>query len=223
MKHTISSLVLVILISVTFASSGGFGEVAGYLTYNAFIPTPQTDTWTLVNSYNTFLPFYISLPNMTNVSITTSVMNGTMKPNSYFSINVTVLSHTTETEMGNIVAYTGSRNNTNGSNGVQIRLAAIKLMTIIGTTPNSIQTTTAQTTVSNTTQTTIPVQEAQPTSSVVTTMPATNVQPTSAQTTKSESASSNVVIPAIGVVIAVIFGIAIGMILTKKAVENEKK
>jgi hypothetical protein len=133
-NNMIFSLVsLFALASIAIASSGSFGEVSGSLVYNAFISSAQTRTWTLVNNYNFSLGFYITQPNMSNVSISTSVTNGIIKAGSYFPINVTVISHTTETRSGYITAYAVSNGMNSTDGGASIRLATLKLIEINGT------------------------------------------------------------------------------------------
>ena len=117
------------LTCTVMASSGSFGEVSGVLYYNALVRSPQTHTWTLVNNFNTTLPFYVVKPSIQGVTLTTSVMGGTIPPNSYFPINVTVTSNTNYTESGYITAFTGS-NNTSNSGSSGIKLGTTKLILI---------------------------------------------------------------------------------------------
>lgn len=119
---------------MAMASSGSFGEVAGPLVYNAFVTTAQTRTWLIVNNYNYSLGFYIVKPNLTDASINISVTNGTIAAGKFYPINVTIVSHTTDTQSGYITAYAVPTNNTNNSGaGASIRLAVIKLIEINGT------------------------------------------------------------------------------------------
>jgi len=126
-------MVLFALASVAMASSGSFGEVAGPLTYNAFVTNAQTRTWTIVNNYNFSLGFYIVKPNLTDASINTSVANGLIQSGKYYKINVTVVSHTTDTQSAYITAYAVPNNTNSTGGGSVIRLAVIKLIKINGT------------------------------------------------------------------------------------------
>ena len=120
------------LTCTVMASSGSFGEVSGALYYNALVRGPQTHTWTLVNNFNTTLPFYVVKPSIQGVTLTTSAMSGTIAPNSYFPINVTITSNTNYTESGYITAFTGS-NGTSNSGSSGIKLGTTKLIQINGT------------------------------------------------------------------------------------------
>lgn len=121
------------LTGMALATSGSFGEIAGPLTYNAFITSSQTRVWTIVNNYNFSLQFYVTKPNLTDASITTSVSGGIINADSYYPINVTIVSHTTDTQSAYISAYAAS--NSTGSTGVgsSIRLGVVKLIEINGT------------------------------------------------------------------------------------------
>lgn len=132
-KLILSLILLVTLTSVAIASSGSFGEVSGALVYNAFLTTPQTRTWTIVNNFNYSLGFYIVKPNLTNASITTSVTNGIIAAGKFYPINVTIVSHTTDTQSGYITAYAISNNTNSTGVGSAIRLAVIKHIEITGT------------------------------------------------------------------------------------------
>jgi len=123
---------LIMLSSLVIATSGSFGEIAGPLVYNGLVNGTQTRTWTIINNYNYSLTFYVINPNMSNVSISPSVVTGIIKANSYFPINVTIISHTSKTESAYIIAYV-TTNNTNSTNAsASIRLGASKLIEVEG-------------------------------------------------------------------------------------------
>jgi hypothetical protein len=118
-------LVLLPLISLSFATTGSFGEVAGALNYTV---SPQTHVWILQNTFNYSLPFTVVNAHINNTLITTSVSNGIIPPNSLFAINVTVVSYTNKSESGFITAYTS--NSSSGSGGAHIRLGATKQINV---------------------------------------------------------------------------------------------
>ena len=132
-NNLIFSLIsLFAITSVAMASSGSFGEMSGPLVYNAFVSSAQTRTWILINNYNFSLGFYITKPNLSDISISTSVTNGIIKANSNFQINVTVLSNTNETTSGYITAYAVPNGTNSTGAGASIQLAAIKSIEVKG-------------------------------------------------------------------------------------------
>lgn len=115
------------------AAAGSFGEVASLnachcLMFNA---TNKTNVWTLYSGFNTSIQFYIVKPNLSYTTIATSVTNGTIQPNSYYPINVMVVSTSPVNESGYLSAFTGS-NTTTKSGGASIRLGANKLIKVAG-------------------------------------------------------------------------------------------
>ena len=114
-------------------NAGAFGEVASLNTCHClmFNSTNKTNVWTLYSSFNTSLQFYIVKPNLTDTTIMTSVTNGTIQPNSYYTINVMVVSSSLINQSGYLSAYVGSNNNNAG--GASVRLGANKLIKIKGT------------------------------------------------------------------------------------------
>jgi hypothetical protein len=217
MKNEIILIMMFVSLTCTvMASSGSFGEVAGVLYYNALIRSPQTHTWTLVNNFNTTLPFYIVKPSIQGVTLSTSVMNGTIQQNSYFPINVTILSNTDYTESGYITAYTGS-NNTGNSGSSGIKLGTTKLIQINGTSlppaTTTVEQTTAPTTIASEsvhTPTTVPQQVSQSGSEQ------------SSGSNPSNSASS-LLIPAIGIVLAIVIGVGIGIMFSRRGSGKPKQ
>jgi hypothetical protein len=88
--------VIILLGISTIASANGFGEYSGFLIYNISINSSHTEAWTLLNSYNYSIGFYIVPPNLTinssNVTpdLTFSTLNGTIARDSTYQVNVTV-------------------------------------------------------------------------------------------------------------------------------------
>lgn len=144
-KSIIAILSLLLIVGIAYAANnpGSFGEYASLDACHCFIynSISTTHTWVLVSTYDTPLKFYITKPNITNVAITTSVLNGTIAANSTYPINVTVISHTPVNESGYIlaVAIPSNSTNTNTSSGETIQIGTEKLLEIQG---NSSATTT---------------------------------------------------------------------------------
>ncbi|MGD0510888.1 MAG: hypothetical protein ABSA33_03525, partial [Candidatus Micrarchaeaceae archaeon] len=90
-KILIGILSVILLVGLASAANS-FGEVASLNACHCLVfnSTNDTNVWTLYSGFNTSLQFYIVKPNLTDVKITTSVINGTIKPDSYYQINVTV-------------------------------------------------------------------------------------------------------------------------------------
>ena len=196
------------LTCTVMASSGSFGEVSGVLYYNALVRSPQTHTWTLVNNFNTTLPFYVVKPSIQGVTLTTSVMGGTIPPNSYFPINVTVTSNTNYTESGYITAFTGS-NNTSNSGSSGIKLGTTKLIQINGTSMPPVTTTMEQSAA--------PTTIASGVVNSPTTIPQQSSQSGSEQSGSNPNNSvSSMLIPAIGIVLAIVIGVGIGIMFSRR-------
>jgi hypothetical protein len=124
--------VMVILTSGTAHAGGSFGE---YASVNAchclmFNSTNNTQTWVLVNTFNRSLDFYIIKPEISNVSIITSITNGIIKANSDYFVNITAISHSAKNESGDILAYAVTSNATNSTGGESIRIGTAKLLEI---------------------------------------------------------------------------------------------
>ena len=110
MDITLKTMVLCFMAVAILASmAGAAGSFGEYASLNAchclwFNSTSATQQWVLVNSYSNPLAFNIIKPNISNVSITTSVSNGIIEANSIYIINITVVSHSKVNETGDIIA-----------------------------------------------------------------------------------------------------------------------
>jgi hypothetical protein len=118
-----------------------------------FNPITTNQTWTLVNTLNQSLPFYIIKPSLPGASITLSAENGIIPADSTFSITVTVSSSAQQTETGYLTAYLAQQNKTtiSVSEPVEVQPSAATPTTIMynyTTTPTS--TTGGQSTTSTT-------------------------------------------------------------------------
>lgn len=129
-KLLIGVLSFILVIGLTSAAAGSFGEVASQNACHClmFNSTNKTNVWTLYSSFNKSMQFYVVKPNLTDITIITSVTNGTIQPNSYYSINVTVTSKSPINESGYLSAYLAGGNTTPG--GASIRLGTNKLIKV---------------------------------------------------------------------------------------------
>lgn len=137
-KKFIALLLVVSLLALMItARAGGFGEYAGFLVYNQSINTSKTEYWTLVNQYNYSVAFRVIPPilniSSTNVTpnVTFSALNGTINPNSYYQINVTVFipygAPSNTFWSGYATAFASSAN---GNSSEKIQLGTAKLIEI---------------------------------------------------------------------------------------------
>lgn len=136
-KALISIFSIVLMIGMALGATGSFGEVASLNACHClmFNSTTKTNIWTLHNGFNTSIKFAIIKPNMTDVVITTLVMNGTIQPNSYYPINVTVVSNNSPVnQSGYMTAYVVSNTTGNATRGASIRLGTAKLLKIAANT-----------------------------------------------------------------------------------------
>lgn len=134
------------------AASPSFGEVAGALTFNLISSNSVTQVWTLVSTFNTPLPFSITVPSIQNLNIVASPMSGNIPANSNQEIIVTVsLNGITDGAITNsILAYANATAYPiTGNYMIKIQLAMHKGLNIL--TPKLTATTSSSTT------TTIPV------------------------------------------------------------------
>lgn len=131
----------ILITGVVSAASGSFGEVASLNACHCLIfnSTNRTNVWTLYSSFNTSVNFSLIKPNLTNTVITTSVINGIIQPNSYYPINVMIVSNSPINQSGYITAYIVS-NTVATSGGAIIRIGASKLIKIAGNTTIKVQT-----------------------------------------------------------------------------------
>jgi hypothetical protein len=153
--------VILLLVFALIIKADGFGEYSGYLIYDIPINSSHTEAWTLINSYNYTLSFYIQPPNLTigssNVTPTLkfSELNGTIAPDSNYQINVTVFipvgAATNTTWQGYATAFASGHNQSNSSAKIQIGTA--KLIQITSEPQVVIK---KKTTISTTTNTTAP-------------------------------------------------------------------
>ena len=116
-KFSICTIAFVLATGMVLAASGSFGEYASIDACHclAFNSSSTMQPWVLVNTYNESLQFHVLKPNLTNVVLETSVLNGTIPPNSIFIINVTVMSFSTSNQSGFITAYAAIPSSSNGS------------------------------------------------------------------------------------------------------------
>lgn len=116
----------VLLVVIGLVSAGGFGELAGPLTFNLTQTDHQTQTWTLINAYNYSININILIPAISNVVITTDTANGTSMPaNSTLQVQVTATSSGTSStvQTGGITAYItaiAGSNSTNTSTSINV-------------------------------------------------------------------------------------------------------
>jgi hypothetical protein len=128
MRTTIHVTTFMMLLSIALASAGGFGEYAGILTFNT-LSGMNTQTWTLVNTYNHSIQFSITKPAIEGVTITTSPANGgTIPANSAFPVEVTVSGVTTSSINPTTAYITAQVVNGGSSNSSTITLATSKKM-----------------------------------------------------------------------------------------------
>jgi hypothetical protein len=132
-KMLISVLSVMLVIGLASAAGGSFGEVASLNACHClmFNSTNKANVWTLYSGFNTSEQFYIVKPNLTDTIITTSVTNGIIRPDSYYPINVTVVSNSPVNQSGYLSAYL--MGSSTGSGGASVRLGANKLIEVKGT------------------------------------------------------------------------------------------
>jgi hypothetical protein len=108
-KIYLYGIILLGIIGIVSAS----GSLQEYASNNPchcllFNSTSNTAIWTLENTYNSPITFSITKPNLANVTINLSAMNGTIPANSIYPITVSISLSSFTNSSGYLIAYNES-------------------------------------------------------------------------------------------------------------------
>ncbi|MEM0201200.1 MAG: hypothetical protein QXD23_02235 [Candidatus Micrarchaeaceae archaeon] len=149
MKNTIkisfSFLFLFLFMTTVY---GQFGEIAGQPHFNVSLGSSQSLNITLINDGSTPINFKTLLPNLNQIVNTTTPiitaypMNGTIKPNSDFNVNITVYMPYNKNKPGltweGVLQFVETSNSSISSGtGVQVVAGLAKIISITSTVPKS--------------------------------------------------------------------------------------